>query len=82
MQKAYGFHSYAMGFEGDHAMELLPDGFVWSVQAGPNARLRYTLRVIDGQWQEFGERLVEGHVEHEDVHLPIADLWRGEDFAI
>ena len=28
------------------------------------------------------ERLVEGHVEHEDVHLPIADLWRGEDFAI
>lgn len=28
------------------------------------------------------ERLVEGHVDHEDVHLPIADLWRGEDFAI
>jgi len=28
------------------------------------------------------EHLVEGHVEHEDVHLPIADLWRGEDFAI
>jgi serine O-acetyltransferase len=28
------------------------------------------------------ERLVDGHVEHEDVHLPIADVWRGEDFAI
>lgn len=60
MQKTYGFRSYAMGFEGDHAMEMLPDGFIWSVQAGPNARLRYTLRVVDGKWQEFGERLVEG----------------------
>ncbi|HZY42571.1 MAG TPA: serine O-acetyltransferase, partial [Anaerolineae bacterium] len=28
------------------------------------------------------ERLVDGHVEHEDVHLPIANVWRGEDFAI
>jgi serine O-acetyltransferase len=28
------------------------------------------------------ERLVEGHVEHEDVQRPIADVWRGEDFAI
>jgi serine O-acetyltransferase len=28
------------------------------------------------------ERKVDGHVEHEDIHLPMADVWRGEDFAI
>lgn len=28
------------------------------------------------------ERLVEGHVEREHVQLPIAEVWRGEDFAI
>ncbi len=28
------------------------------------------------------ERLVEGHVEHPDVHLPIKGVWHGEDFAI
>ena len=28
------------------------------------------------------ERRVDGHVEHEDVHLPEAGSWRGEDFAI
>jgi serine O-acetyltransferase len=28
------------------------------------------------------ERLVEGHVEQEHVQLPVAEVWRGEDFAI
>ena len=28
------------------------------------------------------ERLVDGHVEHRDVHLPTAGVWHGEDFAI
>jgi serine O-acetyltransferase len=28
------------------------------------------------------ERLVEGHVEHPDVHLPTSGVWHGEDFAI
>ncbi len=28
------------------------------------------------------ERLVEGHVEHPDVHLPIKGVWHGEDFVI
>jgi serine O-acetyltransferase len=28
------------------------------------------------------ERRVDGHVEHEDVHLPTAGVWLGEDFAI
>ncbi len=28
------------------------------------------------------ERRVNGYVEHEDIHLPEAGVWRGEDFAI
>jgi serine O-acetyltransferase len=28
------------------------------------------------------EQLVDGHVEHRDVHLPTAGVWHGEDFAI
>jgi serine O-acetyltransferase len=28
------------------------------------------------------ERRVDGHVEHEDVQLPMAGVWHGEDFAI
>jgi serine O-acetyltransferase len=28
------------------------------------------------------ERLVDGHVEHRDVHLPTSGVWHGEDFAI
>jgi len=28
------------------------------------------------------ERRVDGHVEHQDVHLPTAGVWHGEDFAI
>ncbi len=60
MEKRYAFHSYAMGFEGDHHMEVQPGGFTWSLPAGPQTRLRYTLRIVEGRWQEVGERLVEG----------------------
>ena len=28
------------------------------------------------------ERRVDGHVDHEDIHLPTAGVWHGEDFAI
>jgi hypothetical protein len=55
----YNFRSYAQGYSGDFAFELLPDGFVWSIPAGP-ATLRYTATVKDGVWTEFGERLVPG----------------------
>jgi serine O-acetyltransferase len=28
------------------------------------------------------EKRVDGHVDHGDVHLPVAGVWQGEDFAI
>lgn len=55
----YNFRSYAQGHENDFPLEVRPDGFSWSVKAGP-ATLRYTATVKDGVWTEIGERLVDG----------------------
>ena len=57
----YNFHSYAQGYSGDFPLEVRPDGFTWSIKAGP-ATLRYTATVKDEVWVEVGERLVEGQV--------------------
>jgi len=55
----YNFHSHAQGYAGDFPLEVTPDGFRWSIKAGP-ATLRYTATVKDGVWFEVGERLVDG----------------------
>lgn len=55
----YNFHSHAQGYSGDFPLEVRPDGFTWSVKAGP-ATLRYTATVKDEVWVETGERLVDG----------------------
>jgi hypothetical protein len=57
----YNFRSYAQGYSGDFPLEVRPDGFTWSIKAGP-ATLRYTATVKDGVWVEIGERLVEGQL--------------------
>ena len=44
---------------GDFPLELLPDGFAWSIAAGP-ATIRYTATVKDGVWTEVGERIASG----------------------
>lgn len=58
-QKGYRFHSYAQGRSGDFEMVATPDGYVWTIPAGP-AKLRYTASLKAGEWSETGERLVEG----------------------
>lgn len=58
-QQAHRFHSYAQGYAGDFAMEARPDGYVWTIPAGP-ATIRYTATLADGTWTEIGERVVEG----------------------
>jgi serine O-acetyltransferase len=40
-----------------------------------------TLQSLLARVDELEQR-VDGHVEHEDVHQPVAGTWRGEDFAI
>ena len=55
----YNFHAYAQGHSGDFPMQVTPNGFTWSIKAGP-ATIRYTATVTDGVWSEIGERIVEG----------------------
>lgn len=57
--QTYNFHSYAQGYVGDFPLEVRPDGFTWSIKAGP-AILRYTATIKEGVWFEVGERMVEG----------------------
>ncbi len=60
MAKKYNFRSYAEGFERDFPIDIHPDGFAWSINAGPAGTIRYTAKVKDNVWTERGERLVEG----------------------
>lgn len=53
-RKAYAFHSYAQGRAGDFPLEVTPDGYAWSIAAGP-ARIRYTATFKAGVWREVGE---------------------------
>ena len=55
----YAFHSYAQGYAGDFAFSVRPDGYTWSIPAGP-ATLRYQATVKAGVWSESGERVVDG----------------------
>ena len=56
--RAYTLHSYAMGRKGDFPLTVTPDGYVWEVPAGPNAKIRYTATIADGKWREVGDRVV------------------------
>ena len=58
--KAYSLHSYAQGQASDFPVQLLSDGWVWTMQAGPGASIRYTARIENGDWYEIGEHIVEG----------------------
>lgn len=55
----YNFRSYAQGFSGDFPMEVRPDGFTWTANAG-GATLRYTATISGDTWTEIGERIVPG----------------------
>lgn len=55
----YGLRSYSQGYEGDFPLEVRPDGFSWSIKAGP-ATIRYSATVKGDVWTEVGERIVEG----------------------
>jgi hypothetical protein len=58
--RAYTLHSYAMGYEGDFALQVKPDGYVWEIPAGPGAIVRYTATIGNGAWREVGERIAGG----------------------
>ena len=51
--------SHAEGRVGNFIMEAREDGFGWEVPAGPN-KIRYTAKVADGEWFEYGELSIPG----------------------
>jgi hypothetical protein len=64
----YNFHSHAQGQSGDFAFEPRPDGFVWTIKYG-HVIIRQTAVIKDGNWNEIGERLVEGQPPVKTVEL-------------
>ena len=53
----YAMRSYAQGRQGDFAITVTDEGFSWTIPAGP-ATIRYTAKIKDGAWLEYGERIV------------------------
>ena len=58
-KRAYTMRSYALGYAGDFPVTLKPDGFTWSIPAGPTT-IRYSAVVKDGTWTEVGDRVEPG----------------------
>ena len=56
----YQIRSYAQGQAGTFDMTLTPDGYIWEIPAGPNAKIRFTATVKDNKWREVGEFVAEG----------------------
>lgn len=59
-ERAYRFHSYAQGRVGDFVLKPTADGYTWEIPAGPRMTIRYTAVVKDGEFFEFGDRVVPG----------------------
>jgi hypothetical protein len=54
---AYSFRSYAEGHAGTMPLSVTADGWSWEVPAGPGAVIRYTTRLENGRWHEWGDRI-------------------------
>ncbi len=58
-KKAFTLHSYAQGHVGDFVLTPTADGYTWEIPAGPMT-IRYTAIIKNGEWHEFGDRIVSG----------------------
>ncbi|MCW3847299.1 DUF1579 domain-containing protein [Sphingomonas sp. LB-2] len=58
--KRYTIHSYALGHAGDFPLTPTDNGYIWEVQAGPDAVIRYTATLKDGTWTEVGDYVAGG----------------------
>jgi len=52
---AWEMRSYANGRAGTFPFELTDTGYIWSLPAGPNARMVYTSTFDGDIWQQIGE---------------------------
>ncbi len=56
---AYQLRSHAMGNAGSFVLTPTAEGFNWDIPAGPMI-LRYSTTIKNGEWKEFGERIMPG----------------------
>eukprot|EP01030_Chromulinospumella_sphaerica_P009311 gene9311-9123_t len=54
-KKTYSMRTNTWGYQSDVPLEATADGFIWTLQAGPNGQVRYTAVIKDGVWVESGE---------------------------
>lgn len=59
-QQRYSMQSHAQGQAGTFTLTPTANGFVWSIPTGGETSMRYTAEIRDGEWFEFGDRLVPG----------------------
>ena len=57
--RSYNMRSHAMGNVGDFAFVPTPDGYTWSIPAGPMT-IRYSAVIKDGRLHEVGDRIRAG----------------------
>jgi hypothetical protein len=61
----YRFRSYLSdGRNGDHEMRLEGDAILWFIDT-PRGKIRYTIRIHDGKWDETGEFSADGETWNE-----------------
>lgn len=73
---AYAMRTYLGGQPSDHPLSATPDGFEWSLQAGPNARVVYKAVIKDGTWREVGDYVAEGQPPRRFIELNLE--WIGD----
>jgi len=59
-RKTYSMRTFAQGRGGEFPLTVTPDGFIWTIPAGPNAMIRYTAVIKGDSWVEYGEFIAEG----------------------
>lgn len=67
--KTWTLTSWAQGHQGEFVLTPKPDGYVWTIPAGPNATIRYTAVVKGDTYKEIGEYLAEGKPPHQTFEM-------------
>lgn len=52
--EGWEIRSYAQGRAGTFPFEITDTGYVWSIPAGPGAKVRYTATISDDRWDQVG----------------------------
>lgn len=68
---AYEFRAHTNGRSGTYRMEATPTGVIWELVAGPQATVRYTITIQDGNWHEVGEYLAKDQPPRQIMELKL-----------